>query len=285
MLLAEVDDRFTYTAVVCPNTTVPAYLRDWFVAGVGAGNDPTRVRTINMDVATNWGFNYNYAVYARCESPYTVSGPSPGATTGWQTPIPAASGLSLSVPSSRQVGYSFTVSLGASCPAATSPLYQVAPNGGQVTGSFTTSHSTIGTKYYSGTVVCYSPYSGRTGPSIGPVYDSIYIYPPPVPAAPASMSGILAKAGSGGGNVTITFSASAGATSYVISGKINTVGNLGSWDDSAVSSAGTYIATQNCTTAQVQSGGVRVRALNSSGSSVFNSSEGFLPSRVAIACN
>ena len=162
------DDRFTYSAVACPVDTTPAYIRDWFVAGVGAGNDPIWVKTLNLTVATNWGFDYNYTVHARCESPYAVSGSSPAASTSWQTPIPAPGGtptLNLSTNSVR-VNTNFSVFLtGASCQPNLQLRWNVAPTGGQVSGSFTTHLTTTGWHTYNAAAFCHSPYTGRNGPA------------------------------------------------------------------------------------------------------------------------
>ncbi|MHC5796171.1 RHS repeat domain-containing protein [Lacisediminihabitans sp. FW035] len=268
------DDRFTYTAVVCPNTTVPAYLRDWFVAGIGAGNDPTWVRTLNMDVATNWGFNYNYAVYARCESPYTVSGPSAGATTGWPTSIPTPNGtptLSLSA-SSAQVNTTFGVSLGGvSCPTALQLVWTVAPNGGQVSGSFTTRHSTTGPRTYTASALCHSSYSGRDGPAKAARPATITITAAPVPGAPGGVSARWAQGRAGGAASDITFGAVADATKYEYGGHYN--GAWGSTADTAtvVASSGNYQLDSLCTNQLVTSAGARARAGNSTGWSGFTS--------------
>ena len=163
------DDRFTYTAINCPVGSSATYLRDWFVAGVGSGNDPIWVKTLNLNVATNWGFVYNYTVHARCESPYAVSGSSPAASTSWPTPIPAPSGspvLNLST-NSVKVNTNFNVYLsGAFCQPNLQLRWNVTPTGGQVTGSFTTHLTTTGWHTYTANAFCHSPYSGRNGPAV-----------------------------------------------------------------------------------------------------------------------
>ncbi len=264
------DNRFLYNTVVCPNVTIPAFLRDWYETGIGPGNDPSWVRSVNMDVSTNWGRDYYYSVHARCESPYTVSGSSPGASTSWQTPILAPSGLSIYLPSSRQTYTYFTVSLNSSCLAGTTPAYDVSPNGGSVSGSFNTYHTSTGTKYYTAYATCQSTYTGRTGPQAGPAYASIYITAPPAPGAPVSVSGIWQSGNTGGGIAKITFSASAGATSYTYGGKLNTTGGSGVYQDNTSTGAGTFFAFSECSTVVYTSGAVRVRAANSSGTSVYN---------------
>ena len=179
------DDRFTYTAISCPVGSSATYLRDWFVAGVGSGNDPTWVKTLDLNVATNWGFNYSYTVHARCESPYAISSPSPGASTSWQTPIPAPGGspsLSLSTNSVR-VNTNFSVFLtGASCQPNLQLRWNVTPTGGQVTGSFTTHLTATGWHTYNAAAFCHSSYSGRNGPAVSAPSRGINVTAPPIVA-------------------------------------------------------------------------------------------------------
>ena len=262
------DDRFTYTAVACPNITIPAHLRDWFVAGVGSGNDPTWVRTLDLDIATNWGFDYTYSVYARCESPYTVSGPSASASTSWQTPIPAPSGnptLNLST-GSAQVNTNFGVFLGGvSCPPATQLLWNVSPNGGQVGGSFTTRLTTTGYRTYNAAAFCHSPYSGRDGPSVGAPARGINITAPPAPGAPGGVSARWAKGRAGGAASDITFGAVVGATKYEFGGIYNYSFGSSAYSTTTSASAGTFQLDSDCTSNNVTSAGARARAGNSSG--------------------
>lgn len=270
------DDRFTYTAVTCPAGTTATYLRDWFVTGVGAGNDPTWVKTLNLDVGTDWGFDYNYTVAARCESPYVASGPSPAASTSWSTPIPAPNGtpaLSLST-NSAPVNTNFNVNLSsATCKPALQLLWSVTPNGGQVSGSFTTHHTTTGFRTYQASAYCHSPYTGRDGPSAAAPARGINITAPPAPAAP---SGLFASAkwykfcGNIGFTGSIGWSSVAGATSYSVQADwAQTNGLRSGWTNEGTTTGNSLDVLQFSSVANSPNVLARVKAVGPGGSSAW----------------
>lgn len=281
------DDRFTYTAVSCPNTTTPAYFRDWFVAGVGASNDPTWVKTLNLDVATNWGFDYNFTVHAHCESPYAISDPSPAASTSWPTPIPTPSGsptLNLST-DKTPVNTNFGVFLGGvSCPAATQLVWAVAPNGGQVSGSFTTRHSTPGYRIYTASALCYSSYSGRDGAAKAAPPVGIDITAPAAPVAPSSVS-LTANwfkfCGNTGFTGPMSWSSSANATSYTVQSIWTQSNNVQvPWTTYTTTSGTGATVNQFGDIGGVPNISVRVRANGPGGSSAWSQ----IPVTLSLGC-
>ena len=195
-------------------------------------------------------------------------------------PTPAAPWITL--PNSAYTGTWFSVNAGGStCPGGTNTYYQFSdswggnlPADGAIAGIGNYNGSDIwnthtGRVFYTVAIACQGP--SATGAFSAPATDWIDISAPPVPDAPSGVSGIYLRGGSGGGSVSISFGTVPGATSYEYGGILFTSTGSSGWSSLGATSGGTYGAKNICGTPRaVISAQVRVRAINSSGSSGYS---------------